>query len=118
MDINILKQNITQVINSPRRVSYNGEILPNGISSNNTIGFKHIPEDVERIFFVNDELANNLLKSLPEKYRDHLVTIRPNEYFSASYLPVFDTDTQAMWNDEYAKFMEKKAYWISRWGSE
>lgn len=118
MNINILKQNITQVINSPRRVSYNGKIVPNGIGSNNTIYFKYIPQDIERMFFVDDELANNLLESLPEKYRDHLVTIRPNEYFSESYLPVFDTDTQAMWDDEYEKFLEEKAYWVSKWGCE
>lgn len=118
MNINILKQNIMQVINSPRRVGYNGEIMPNGIGSNNTIYFKSIPQDIEAAFFVNDKLANNLLESLPEKYRDHLVTIRPNEHFSTSYLPVFDTDTQAMWDDEYAKFMEEKAYWVSKFGCE
>ena len=53
------------------------------------------------------DYVERILEHLPEKYRDHLVTLKHDNWISYSYVPVFDTDTQAMWDKELSDFYDQ-----------
>ena len=129
MNKEILKRNIEQVINQPCLANpwnkADKKIKGNGLSEDakyimvkvtcddsswkcDLIGKDGIPIDyVEKI-----------LEHLPEKYRDHLVTLKHDTWLSYSYVPVFDTDTQAMWNKELSDFYDAKQAWCDKYGCD
>ena len=55
---------------------------------------------------------------LPEKYRDKLVTLRHHNWVYYSYYPVFDTDTQEIWDKEYHDYMQRKQEWCDKYGCD
>ena len=57
-------------------------------------------------------------KPLPEKYREHLVTIEHDSWISYSYVPVFDSDTQAGWDKELKDYIDRKQAWCDEHGCE
>ena len=120
MEKEILKRNIEQVINQPCLAHYPSEIIPNGLSADGKyICIKVYSDDSTWHCNLTEDFVDRILENLPEKYREHLVTIRHDEnWASYSYIPVFDTDTQAMWDKEYKKFMDDKQAWCDRYGCE
>jgi hypothetical protein len=64
------------------------------------------------------DYVERILERLPEKYRDHLVTIKHDDWVSYSYVPVFDTDTQAIWDKELSDFYDAKQAWCDKYGCD
>jgi hypothetical protein len=128
MNKEILRKNIEQVIMQPCNDKYLNRMVPNGLSKSGTyIMVKTSCDDTSTQ--INLKMDNNgeyedidfveeILKRLPEKYRDHLVTIKHDNWITCSYVPVFDTDTQAIWDSELDTFYKKKQEWCDRYGCE
>lgn len=121
MNKEILKKNILQVIEQPCNANYPTRVEPKGYDERNgakIIFVKIEPDDSYRQFVLNDDFVDRLLESLPEKYRDKLVTLRHSDWVYYSYYPVFDTDTQAVWDEEYDKYLADKSEWCAKYGCE
>ena len=128
MNKEILKRNIDQVIMQPCIAnpwnSSSKELRKNGLSEDGTsIMVKIRPDDSSwqcNLEFNGKKIdyVQEILDHLPEKYRDHLVTIAHDKWISYSYVPVFDTDTQVMWDDELDKFLTAKQEWCDRYGCD
>ena len=125
MNKEILKQNIEQVIMQPCNSKYPTEIKPNGLSENaKYIMVKIRPDDSSwKCDFVDGDgysidYVERILEHLPEKYRNHLVTLKHDNWVYYSYVPVFDTDTQAMWNKELSDFYDAKQAWCDKYGCD
>ena len=125
MNKKILKRNIEQVIMQPCKDKNPTRIIPNGLSENG----KHImvkirPDDSSWQCNVVDRDGNpidyveRILEHLPEKYREHLVTLKHTNWISYSYEPVFDTDTQAIWDKELSDFYDAKQAWCDKYGCD
>ena len=125
MNKKILKRNIEQVIMQPCNAKYPERIVPNGLSENG----KYIMVKVScndsswQCDLVDREgepidYVERILEVMPEKYRDHLVTIKHDTWVSYSYVPVFDTDTQAIWDKELDTFYKAKQEWCAKYGCE
>ena len=100
-------------------------IVPNGLSGNGKyIMVKVTCDDKSWQCDLIDRDGNpidyveRILEHLPEKYRDHLVTLKHDTWISYSYVPVFDTDSQAMWNKELSDFYDAKQAWCDKYGYE
>ena len=125
MNKEILKKNIEQVIMQPCNASYPKRIKENGLSEDGKyIMVKVTCDDTSWQCDLVDRDGNpidyveRILESLSEKYRDHLVTIKHDTWISYSYVPVFDTDTQAMWDKEFSDFCAAKQAWCDKYGCE
>ena len=125
MNKEILKRNIEQVIMQPCNSKYPTEIKPNGLSENaKYIMVKIFPDDSSWQCDLVDRDGNpidyveRILEHLPEKYRDHLVTLKHDNLVYYSYVPVFDTDTQAMWDKELSDFYDAKQAWCDKYGCD
>lgn len=129
MNKEILRKNIEQVIMQPCLANpwnkADKKIKENGLSENGThIMVKVRCDDSSWQCDVFDRDGNpidyveRIIEHLPEKYRDHLVTIKHNAWISYSYVPVFDTDTQAMWDKELSDFYDAKQAWCDKYGCE
>lgn len=121
MNIEILKRNIQQVIEQPCMAKYPERVEPKGYDERNgaKIIFVQIePKDSSRQIILTDDYVDRILENLPERYRDHLVTLRHDDWVYYSYYPVFDTDTQKMWDEEYEKYLADKAEWCAKYGCE
>jgi hypothetical protein len=125
MNKEILRKNIEQVIMQPCNSKYPTEIKPNGLSEDGThICVKVTTDDSSWQCNLVDKDGNpidyveRILERLPEKYRDHLVTLKHDNWISYSYVPVFDTDTQAMWDKELSDFYDAKQAWCDKYGCE
>lgn len=129
MNKEILKRNIEEVIMQPCLANpwnkADKSIKPNGLSEDGkSIMMKIRPDDsswqcdlVDRDGYSIDYIGR-ILEHLPEKYRDHLVTIKHDTWISYSYVPVFDTDTQAMWDKELDTFYKAKQAWCDKYGCD
>lgn len=125
MNKEILKRNIEQVIMQPCNASYPKRIKENGLSEDGKyIMVKVTCDDTSWQCDLIDRDGNpidyveRILENLPEKYRDHLVTLRHSNWVSYSYVPVFDTDTQAMWDKEFSNFCAAKQAWCDKYGCD
>ena len=119
MNKEILKRNIEQVINQPCESDYPKEIRPNGLSEDGKYIYVCIePKDSSRKFVLTDDLAERIVEQLPKKYREHLVTLRHDNWVSYSYEPVFDTDMQAVWDAELRKYLDDKQAWCDKYGCD
>ena len=125
MNKEILKRNIEQVIMQPCNAKYPERVVPNGLSEDaKYIMVKVTCDDsswqcnlVDRDYNPID-YVESILERLPEKYRDHLVTLKHDNWISYSYEPVFDTDTQARWEKELSDFYDTKQAWCDKYGCE
>ena len=126
MNKEILKRNIEQVIMQPCLANpwnkADKKIKENGLSENGKyIMVKVATDDSSCQCNLVDREGNSIdyveriLEHLPEKYRDHLVTIRHDAWISYSYVPVFDTDTQAIWDKELSDFYDAKQAWCDKY---
>jgi hypothetical protein len=122
MNKEILKRNIEQVIMQPCKS--NG-IKPNGLSEDGKyIMVKVYTDDTSWKCYLVDrddnpiDYVERILEHLPERYRDHLVTIKHDTWISYSYEPVFDTDTQAIWDKEVDDYITAKQAWCDRYGCD
>ena len=109
----------------PCNSKYPTEIKPNGLSENaKYIMVKIYPDDSSWQCDLVDRDGNSIdyveriLEHLPEKYRDHLVTLKHDNWISYSYVPVFDTDTQAIWDKELETFYKAKQEWCDKYGCD
>jgi hypothetical protein len=125
MNKEILKRNIEQVIMQPCNDKYPTRIVPNGLSEDgNHICVKCKPEDTMMTIWLkyNDgsemDFVQEILDRMPEKYRDHLVTLKHSDWVYYSYVPVFDTDTQEMWDKELDTFYKAKQEWCDKYGCD
>lgn len=129
MNKEILKQNIEQVIMQPCIADpwnkANKSVKPNGLSEDGThIMVKVTTDDSSWQCNLVDRDGNpidyveRILEHLPEKYRDHLVTLRHDNWVYYSYIPVFDTDTQAIWDKEFSDFCAAKQAWCDNYGCD
>lgn len=129
MNKEILKRNIEQVIIQPCIADpWNKactKIKPNGLSEDGKyIMVKVTPDDSSwqcNMFDRDDnpiDYVERILERLPEKYRDHLVTLRHENWVSYSYVPVFDTDTQVLWDKELDTFYKAKQAWCDKYGCD
>lgn len=126
MNKEILKRNIEQVIMQPCNSKYYPtEIKHNGLSEDGThIMVKVTTDDSSWQCNVFDKDGNpvdyveRILEMLPEKYRDHLVTLRHSDWVYYSYVPVFDTDTQAIWDENLDAFYKAKQAWCDKYGCD
>ncbi|MBO4800254.1 MAG: hypothetical protein J5545_00050 [Bacteroidaceae bacterium] len=123
MNKEILKINILAVVSQPCRhpdhVWNPKDILENGLSEDGThICLKVRPDDAYSCIYIHEEdFVDQILEKMPPEYRDHLVTIRHSDWISYSYWPVFDTDTQAQFDEEKRKYIRDKAEWCRKYGS-
>ena len=125
MNKEILRKNIEQVIMQPCNASYPKRIKENGLSEDGThIMVKTTTDDSSWQCNLVDRDGNpidyveRILERLPEKYRDHLVTLKHDNWISYSYVPVFDTDTQTVWDDALETFCKAKQAWCDKYGCE
>lgn len=129
MNKEILKRNIDQVIMQPCNAvpwkNYCKEIRPNGLSDNGRyILVKVTPDDTSmHCDVINSDgmsldYVEQILDNLPERYRDHLVTLKHSKWVACSYEPVFDTDTQVKWDDEFETFCKAKQEWCDKHGCD
>ena len=125
MNKEILKRNIEQVIMQPYNAKYPERIVPNGLSEDGThIMVKIRPDDSSWQCSLVEwngtpvDYVELILQNLPEKYRDHLVTIKHDDWVSYSYVPVFDTDTQAIWDKALETFYKAKQAWCDKYGCD
>ena len=119
MNKEIVKQNILQVIYQPCFASPQKgnckNISADGLCENGKCFYVSLrPDDTLFMCWIKDSDGNdidfvqNIIDQLPPQYREHLVTLRHDNYSSYSYDPVFDSDTQAVWNEALDKFMSGK----------
>ena len=121
MEKEILKRNITQVVEQPCMAKYPTRVESKGYDERDgekKVYVKIAPNDSCRQFVFNDTFVDRLIESLPEKYRDKLVTLRHYDWVYYSYLPVYDTDTQKMWDEEYDKYISDKQAWCDKYGCD
>ena len=125
MNKEILRKNIEQVIMQPCNSKYPTEIKPNGLSEDRThIMVKVACDDSSWQCDLVDRDGNlidyveRILERLPEKYREHLVTLKHDNWVYYSYVPVFETDTQAMWDNELETFYKAKQEWCDKYGCD
>ena len=129
MNKEILKKNIEQVIMQPCLATpwnkADKKIKENGLSEDGThIMVKVTCDDSSWQCNLVDREGNpidyveRILEHLPEKYRDHLVTLKHDAWISYSYVQVFDTDTQAMWDKELSDFYDTKQAWCDKYGCD
>lgn len=129
MNKEILRKNIEQVINQPCFANpwnkADKKIKENGLSEDGThIMVKVYTDDSSWQCNLVDREGNpidyveRILEHLPEKYRDHLITLKHDAWISYSYVPVFDTNTQAMWDKEFSDFCAAKQAWCDRYGCD
>ena len=128
MNKEILKRKIEQVIMQPCNAKYPERVVPNGLSEDGTyILVKTTCDDSSsqiRLKWCNNgvyediDFVEEILKRLPEKYRDHLVTIKHDTWISYSYVPVFDTDTQAEWDKAVSDYIKAKQEWCDKYGCD
>lgn len=125
MNKEILRKNIMDVIMQPCNSKYPTEIKPNGLSEDGTYIMVSVTcDDTSWQCNLVDRDGNpidyveRILESLPEKYRDHLVTLKHDNWISYSYEPVFDTDTQAIWDEKLDAFYKAKQEWCDKYGCE
>lgn len=125
MNKEILRKNIEQVIMQPCNSKYPTEIKHNGLSEDGThIMVKVTCDDSSWQCNLVDRDGNpidyveNILEHLPEKYRDHLVTLKHTNWIYYSYEPVFDTDTQAIWDKALDTFNKAKQEWCDKYGCD
>ena len=125
MNKEILRKNIEDVIMQPCNSKYPTEIKPNGLSNDGThIMVKVSCDDSSWQCNLVDRDGNQIdyveriLERLPEKYRDHLVTLKHDNWVSYSYVPVFDTDTQEVWDKAVSYYIKAKQAWCDKYGCE
>jgi len=125
MNKEILRKNIEQVIMQPCLANYPKRIKENGLSEDGThIMVKVTCDDSSWQCNLVDRDGNpidyveRILEHLPEKYRDHLVTLKHTNWIYYSYEPVFDTDTQAIWNKALDTFNKAKQEWCDKCGCD
>lgn len=125
MNKEILKRNIEQVIMQPCNSKYPTEIKPNGLSEDAKYIMVKVSRDDSswRCDLIDKDgneidFVERILERLPREYRDHLVTLKHDNWISYSYEPVFDTDTQAMWDKELDTFYKAKQEWCDRYGCD
>lgn len=119
MEKEILKKNIEQVIHQPCKANYPTRIVPNGLSEDSKyIMVKVTPDDSSWQCYLTEDYVDRILERLPECYRDHLVTLRHDDWVYYSYVPVFDTDTQAIWDKSYHDYCAAKQAWCDKYGCE
>lgn len=128
MNKEILRKNIEQVINQPCLANpwnkADKSIKPNGLSENGkTINVKTRTDDTSTLIYIyyngeKNDYVQDIFDALPERYRDHLVTIKHDNWVSYSYVPVFDTDTQAIWDKELSDFYDAKQAWCNKYGCD
>lgn len=121
MEKEILKRNIEQAINQPCNADYPTRVEQNGYDERNgvkVIFVQIVPDDSFRQCILTDDYVDRILEWLPEKYREHLVTLCHSDWVHYSYNPVFDTDTQKMWDEEYKKYIADKSEWCAKYGCD
>lgn len=123
MNIDILKRNIEQVIMQPCVADpWNKsctKIKANGLSEDGKyIMVKVEPSDIMLQCNLTEDYVERIIEALPAKYQDHLVTLRHHDWISYSYVPVFDTDTQAMWDKELDDYITAKQAWCDKYGCD
>lgn len=97
MNLEILKKDIERAID-PKSVTLG------------SIYVKVKPNDTQTLFKVEDDLAERIYERLPSNYRDHLLTIRQTS--DGSYAPVFDDETQEVWDNEVEDYIRQKLEWM------
>ena len=125
MNKEILKRNIEQVINQPCMSKYPTEIKPKGVSEDERYIMVQItPDDSSWQCNMFDRDGNpidyveRILEQLPEMFRDHLVTLRHDNWVYYSYVPVFDTELQAIWDKKESDYIAAKAEWCAKYGCD
>lgn len=129
MNKDILRKNIEQVIMQPCIADpwdkHCKDVSLNGFSENGKyIMVKISPDDSSWHCNVVDRDGNpidyveRILEMLPEKYRSHLVTLRHDAWVSYSYVPVFDTDTQEVWDKAVSDYIKAKQAWCDKYGCD
>ena len=129
MNKEILKRNIEQVIMQPCLFDPRGNnckaILPNGLSNEGRyIMVKVNTDDISTQFYLTEDNGDSIdyveriVELLPERFKEHLVTLRHDTWLSYSYVPVFDTDTQEIWDNELSDFYEAKQAWCDKYGCD
>ena len=129
MNKEILRENIERVIMQPCIASpwdkHCKDVRMDGLSEDGKYIMVQIsPDDSSWQCNVVDRERNpidyveRILEMLPEKYRDHLVTLRHDAWVSYSYVPVFDTDTQEVWDKAVSDFCDAKQAWCDKYGCD
>jgi len=128
MNKEILRKNIEQVIMQPCLANpwnkADKSIKPNGLSENGkTINVKTRTDDTSTLIYIyyngeKNDYVQDIFDALPERYRDHLVTIKHDNWVSYSYVPVFDTDTQTEWEKAVSDYIKAKQEWCDKYGCD
>ena len=129
MNKEILRKNIEQVIMQPCIASpwdkHCKDVRQDGLSDDGKYIMVTIsPDDSSwRCNLVDRDnkpidYVERILEMLPEKYRDHLVTLRHDAWVSYSYVPVFDTAMQEVWDKAVSDYCDAKQAWCDKYGCD
>lgn len=123
MNLDILKENIREAIMQPCMENpwnkKSTKIAENGISEfGEYIMVKIRPDDSSWQCNITEDYVERILEMLPEKYRNKLVTLKHDGWTRCSYKPVFDTDTQLMWDSELRRYVSAKADYCDKYGCD
>lgn len=129
MNKEILRKNIDDVIMQPCKGSSWSksckEIKMDGLSDDGThIMVKVTPDDTSWKCDLVDKDGNpidyveRILEQLPILFTNHLVTLKHDDWISYSYVPVFDTDTQAIWDKAVSDYIKTKQEWCDKYGCD
>ena len=129
MNKEILKRNIERVIMQPCIANpwdkHCKDVKFDGLSDDGRYIMVQIsPDDSSWQCNVVDRDGNpidyveRILEMLPEKYRNNLVTLRHDAWVSYSYVPVFDTDTQEVWDKAVSDYIKAKKEWCDKYGCD
>ena len=129
MNKEILRKNIERVIMQPCIASpwdkHCKDVRMDGLSEDGKYIMVQVSTDDSswRCILVDRDgnpidYVERILEMLPNKYRDHLVTLRHDAWVSYSYVPVFDTDTQEVWDKAVSDFCDAKQAWCDKYGCD
>jgi hypothetical protein len=124
MNKEILRHNIEEVIGRPCPPTFSKGVKPNGTSYEDTCIYVRCKiDDAYSIVWVkrngkDEDFVQDILDRMPTEYSEHLVTIKHDDFLNYTYAPVFDTDTQEMWDKELHRYYKKKGEWCDNYGCD
>lgn len=91
------------------------EVLKQDNYSSKEIYITTEPADWSTMFFADSSLAEELYNKVPEKYRNHLISIKNK---GNGYSIVLEEPYQTQFNEEQQKYFNRKQEWCNKHGCD
>ena len=117
MNKEILINNINRAIATP---FYNYNTRKFEYANGDYIKLATRPDDSETYITNDEKVTDRILECLPDQYASHLVTIvhKSSKERPHAYVPLFDTDTQAKWDDALKTHEKAMMQWCREYGCD